>query len=165
VAADATQSFVFSTDASGNITSWSINVSGFADPGVDGVSVNFSSSPFADFLAMTECAPFFDPQNGGGCQIDPVVQSAAGAWTVAQMTPPPAPAPDPLIATVAALKVQVTALSASLASMTTSRNDYRAAYSDYYTAEQIYKGQVASLTKELAAANAEIALLKAELKK
>jgi len=99
---DQEQSFVFSTDASGNITAWSLNVSASAAVDNAGYSVDFISSSVGDFFADTTCT-------SQGCSSDPVVQTAAGSWTVVSINatdPPP---------TVAQLQAQVASLQSQLA--------------------------------------------------
>ena len=172
------QSFVFSTDANGNITSWSSNVSASAAVDEAGYQVDFISSPAGDFFAYTTCT-------SQGCEADPVGQTAAGAWTVESITPV-APQPTDLQAQVTTLQsqvsslttqmsasnTQVTALTAALTTQTNATSTYHTAYAEEAASAASYKkaytaeaSAAASLTKKLAAADAEIAALRAELRK
>jgi hypothetical protein len=154
---DQQQTFVFSTDANGNVTSWSLNISAFADPENAGFSVNFISSLAGDLFAETIC------DSADGCVPQPVVQSAAGVWAVASITPT---APQP---TVAQLQAQIAALQAQVATLQAqagAASAWIAVWQPYYEWQANgCKARAATLAQQLANANLEISDLRAELMK
>lgn len=142
---DQQQSFVFSTDASGNITSWSLNISASAAVGDDGFGVNFISSTAGDFFAETSFS-------SAGDEVSPVVQSAAGAWTVASINSSDPPAP-----TIAQLQAQVASLQSQL---TVSEAGEALAVKDF----RLAAANLAAANAAIVSLRAEITRLEAELK-
>ena len=167
---DEGATFIFSTDANGNITDWSVNLY-WTDNSEAPYLIEMTSTPAGDTVSASEQRtepPLAEMTVNGS-------SSTAGTWTciasfaASYTAPPDPPAPNPLAATVAALQAQVASLQAQVTALTTEANGLIAEKANLQATNASlvteYRGLAAYWEPTLAADTTEIAALTAEVEK